>query len=105
MMSPVERGGEERRDPTSLATTRFDCVLVMTTSSRSSGKAGKGGKAAGGKGDKGKGARNWSSKRPVGGKGIFVTTLRGKESRCVGEFYDLLDEVRPEPRSLAPLTS
>ncbi|BGP26850.1 THUMP domain protein [Rhodotorula toruloides] len=65
----------------------------MTNSSRGAGKTGRGGKAAGGKGGKGKGGHNWSSKRPVGGKGIFVTTLRGKESRCVGEIYDLLDEV------------
>lgn len=35
----------------------------------------------------------YSSKRPVGGKGIFITTVRGKESRCAGEAYDLLDEV------------
>ncbi|KAJ8292497.1 THUMP domain-containing protein 1 [Rhodotorula toruloides] len=65
----------------------------MTNSSRGSGKASRGGKAAGGKGGKGKGGHNWSSKRPVGGKGIFVTTMRGKEARCVGEIYDLLDEV------------
>jgi tRNA acetyltransferase TAN1 len=58
------------------------------------GKVGKGG----GKGGKGKSKANYySSRRPVGGKGIFVTTVRGKESRCAGEMYDLLDEVSPTP--------
>ncbi|GAA5973146.1 hypothetical protein JCM11641_006292 [Rhodosporidiobolus odoratus] len=38
-------------------------------------------------------ARIYSSKRPVGGKGIFITCVRGKESKCVGEMYDLLEEV------------
>ncbi|KPV73897.1 uncharacterized protein RHOBADRAFT_54485 [Rhodotorula graminis WP1] len=56
------------------------------------------GKQGGGKG-KGSGkprggpGGGYTSKRQVGGKGIFVTTIRGKESRCVGEMYDLLDEV------------
>jgi tRNA acetyltransferase TAN1 len=35
----------------------------------------------------------YASKRPVGGKGVFVTCVRGKESRAVGEMYDLLEEV------------
>ena len=65
------------------------------------------GKQGGGKG-KGSGkprggpGGGYTSKRQVGGKGIFVTTIRGKESRCVGEMYDLLDEVRPL-LSLSPL--
>lgn len=70
------------------------------------GKAGGQGKGKGkGKGKGGKGGKGanshynkqpnhyYSSKRPVGGKGIFITTVRGKESRCAGEAYDLLDEV------------
>ncbi|GAA5995922.1 putative tRNA acetyltransferase [Rhodotorula paludigena] len=69
----------------------------MAANNKSSGKGprpGKGGAGAkGGKGKGGAGAHVYQSKRPVGGKGIFVTTVRGKESRCVGEMYDLLDEV------------
>ncbi|GAA5898167.1 putative tRNA acetyltransferase [Sporobolomyces salmoneus] len=38
-------------------------------------------------------AHTYTSKRPVGGKGVFVTCVRGKESRAVGEMYDLLEEV------------
>ncbi|GAA5828820.1 hypothetical protein JCM3766R1_003831 [Sporobolomyces carnicolor] len=38
-------------------------------------------------------AHMYASKRPVGGKGVFVTCVRGKESRAVGEMYDLLEEV------------
>lgn len=42
----------------------------------------------------GEGKNYYTAKgRAVGGKGIFVTCVRGKESRCVGEMYDLLDEV------------
>lgn len=41
----------------------------------------------------------YSSKRPVGGKGIFITTVRGKESRCAGEAYDLLDEASTRSES------
>ncbi|BGP50767.1 hypothetical protein JCM10450v2_006693 [Rhodotorula kratochvilovae] len=52
------------------------------------GKGKQGGKAKGA----GKPRGAYQSKRQVGGKGIFVTTIRGKESRCVGEIYDLLDE-------------
>ncbi|GAA6053588.1 hypothetical protein JCM3770_001540, partial [Rhodotorula araucariae] len=51
-------------------------------------KGKQGGKARG----QGKPRGAYQSKRPVGGKGIFCTTIRGKESRCVGEIYDLLDE-------------
>ncbi|GAA5965809.1 hypothetical protein JCM8115_003011 [Rhodotorula mucilaginosa] len=65
----------------------------MGPNKSSGAKGGKGGKG-GGKGGKGKSKANYySSRRPVGGKGIFVTTVRGKESRCAGEMYDLLDEV------------
>ena len=35
----------------------------------------------------------YKSKRPIGGYGIFVTCVRGKESRAVIEIMDLLDEV------------
>ncbi|GAA5873616.1 hypothetical protein JCM3774_004992 [Rhodotorula dairenensis] len=67
---------------------------------RSGKSSGRGGKSKGG----GRGGANsaqyhkqaghyYSSKRPVGGKGIYITTVRGKESRCAGEAYDLLDEV------------
>lgn len=104
MVPGRERWGEGC-DPAPRSTSRFDCVLAMTNSSRGSGKASRGGKAAGGKGGKGKGGHNWSSKRPVGGKGIFVTTMRGKEARCVGEIYDLLDEVRFHDRFLTLLAS
>ncbi|GAA5838698.1 hypothetical protein JCM5353_000858 [Sporobolomyces roseus] len=55
------------------------------------GKSG-GDKAGGGGGGQHK-AHIYASKRPVGGKGIFVTCVRGKESRAVGEMYDLLEEV------------
>ncbi|TNY18305.1 hypothetical protein DMC30DRAFT_355713 [Rhodotorula diobovata] len=58
------------------------------------------GKGKGKQGGKNKASGNhhkarggYQSKRPLGGKGIFITTIRGKESRCVGEMYDLLDEV------------
>lgn len=45
--------------------------------------------------DKGKGggAQRYKSKRTVGGRGIFVTCIRGKEQRSQAEFMDLLDEV------------
>ncbi|SCZ95262.1 BZ3500_MvSof-1268-A1-R1_Chr11-2g03391 [Microbotryum saponariae] len=36
---------------------------------------------------------HYTSKRQVGGPGIFITTIRGKEPRCVQEFYNVLDEV------------
>ncbi|GAA5913412.1 hypothetical protein JCM5296_000906 [Sporobolomyces johnsonii] len=62
----------------------------MSTQRKGPGKGGKrGGKAASGAHR----AAIYNSKRPVGGKGIFVTCVRGKESRCVGEIYDILDEV------------
>ncbi|GAA5928362.1 hypothetical protein JCM1841_003541 [Sporobolomyces salmonicolor] len=62
----------------------------MSTQRKGPGKGGKrGGKAASGAHR----AAIYNSKRPVGGKGIFVTCIRGKESRCVGEMYDILDEV------------
>ncbi|GAA5869037.1 hypothetical protein JCM1840_000449 [Sporobolomyces johnsonii] len=62
----------------------------MSTQRKGPGKGGKrGGKAASGAHR----AAIYNSKRPVGGKGIFVTCIRGKESRCVGEIYDILDEV------------
>lgn len=35
----------------------------------------------------------YKSKRPVGGNGIFITCIRGKESRALIEIMDLLDEV------------
>ncbi|GAA5929557.1 putative tRNA acetyltransferase [Sporobolomyces koalae] len=63
------------------------------------GKQGSGGKRGGKQGSGGAGtggahkAHIYASKRPVGGKGIFVTCVRGKESRAVGEMYDLLEEV------------
>lgn len=53
-------------------------------------------KAAGGGGGgkwKGTGKSYTSTKREVGGPGVYVTCVRGKEGRCVGELYDLLDEV------------
>ncbi|GAA5984912.1 hypothetical protein JCM10908_002447 [Rhodotorula pacifica] len=56
-------------------------------------KGAKGGGKGSGGGNHYKQANYYSSKRPVGGKGIFITTIRGKESRCAGEAYDLLDEV------------
>ncbi|SCV73440.1 BQ2448_7366 [Microbotryum intermedium] len=46
-----------------------------------------------GKGKKKYVSGGYTSKRQVGGPGIFITTIRGKESRCVQEFYNLLDEV------------
>ena len=75
----------------------------MGPNKSSGAKGGKGGKG-GGKGGKGKSKANYySSRRPVGGKGIFVTTVRGKESRCAGEMYDLLDEVsHPQRATLRP---
>ncbi|SGZ12622.1 BQ5605_C028g10517 [Microbotryum silenes-dioicae] len=39
------------------------------------------------------GGGHYTSKRQVGGPGIFITTIRGKEPRCVQEFYNVLDEV------------
>ncbi|GAA6039299.1 hypothetical protein JCM8097_003251 [Rhodosporidiobolus ruineniae] len=54
----------------------------------------KGGNKAGKDGKRGAANKHtYTSKRPVGGKGIFVTCVRGKEQRCVSEVYDLLDEV------------
>ncbi|GAA6007088.1 hypothetical protein JCM10207_001502 [Rhodosporidiobolus poonsookiae] len=50
------------------------------------------GQGKGNKKGRSKGA-TYASKRPVGGKGIFITTIRGKEARCVSEMYALLDEV------------
>ncbi|KAK4691510.1 tRNA acetyltransferase TAN1, partial [Phenoliferia sp. Uapishka_3] len=40
----------------------------------------------------GGGGKAYQSQRPVEGPGIFITCVRGKEGRCVGEMYDLLDE-------------
>lgn len=73
----------------------------MGRGNNKSGGQGKRGGKSGGSGEKGeKGgsggqhkAHIYASKRPVGGKGIFVTCVRGKESRAVGEMYDLLEEV------------
>ncbi|GAA5957058.1 hypothetical protein JCM3765_005393 [Sporobolomyces pararoseus] len=48
---------------------------------------------AGGGNEHKSGKHIYASKRPVGGKGVFVTCVRGKESRAVGEMYDLLEEV------------
>ncbi|KDE09869.1 hypothetical protein MVLG_00267 [Microbotryum lychnidis-dioicae p1A1 Lamole] len=39
------------------------------------------------------GGGHYTSKHQVGGPGIFITTIRGKEPRCVQEFYNVLDEV------------
>lgn len=66
------------------------------------GKSG-GDKAGGGGGGQHK-AHIYASKRPVGGKGIFVTCVRGKESRAVGEMYDLLEEVSLLSLTLLSLT-
>ncbi|BGP19124.1 hypothetical protein JCM10213_005635 [Rhodosporidiobolus nylandii] len=63
----------------------------MAGNGNSGGKGKKGGNK-GGKDGRSKGAI-YSSKRPVGGKGIFITCVRGKESRCVSEMYDLLEEI------------
>jgi hypothetical protein len=54
--------------------------------------------------DKGKGggAQRYKSKRTVGGRGIFVTCIRGKEQRSQAEFMDLLDEVSPTLLQLTP---
>ena len=49
--------------------------------------------ASGGRGKAGK-YGNYQSQRPVGGPGIFITCVRGKEAAAVNEIYDLLDEVR-----------
>ena len=50
--------------------------------------SGKGGKDPGNK------KKNYYvSKRPVGGRGIFVTCIRGKEKRSLDEFMDLMEEV------------
>lgn len=38
----------------------------------------------------------------AGAKGIYVTCVRGKESRCVGEMYDLLDEVSTQLACFQP---
>ncbi|GAA6017835.1 hypothetical protein JCM11491_004639 [Sporobolomyces phaffii] len=60
------------------------------------GKSGGNKKQRGGKQQSSGGAHKahmYASKRPVGGKGVFVTCVRGKESRAVGEMYDLLEEV------------
>jgi len=76
----------------------------MARGNNKSGGQGKRGGKTGGSGEKGeKGEKGgaggqhkahiYASKRPVGGKGIFVTCVRGKESRAVGEMYDLLEEV------------
>lgn len=35
--------------------------------------------------------QGYSSKRPVGGPGLFITCVRGKEQRCVAEVLDMLD--------------
>lgn len=60
-------------------------------------KGGKGGGGGGGgkDGKGGGGSYVYQSKRQVGGKGIFVTCVRGKEARCVSEMYDVLNEVSP----------
>ncbi|ORY84636.1 hypothetical protein BCR35DRAFT_351747 [Leucosporidium creatinivorum] len=50
-------------------------------------------KRAGNAKGKGGGGQRYKSKRTVGGRGIFVTCIRGKEQRSQAEFMDLLDEV------------
>lgn len=67
---------------------------MSTPSTRGGAKRG-GARGGGGKSSGGGGGRRYSSKRPVGGRGIFVTCIRGKESRAQAEVLDLLDEVRP----------
>lgn len=39
-------------------------------------------------------SQEYQSKRPIGGPGLFVSCVRGKESRCVGEVMDMLEMVR-----------
>lgn len=51
---------------------------------------GQGGKRGGGA----RSSKGYSSKREVGGRGIFVTCIRGKEGRCMDELLDVLDTVR-----------
>ncbi|KAL8276919.1 hypothetical protein RQP46_010647 [Phenoliferia psychrophenolica] len=53
---------------------------------------GRGGKRGGGGKQKFGGNGKYKPQRPVGGPGIFITCIRGKEGRCVMELYDLLDE-------------
>ncbi|KAM0746741.1 hypothetical protein T439DRAFT_329440 [Meredithblackwellia eburnea MCA 4105] len=58
----------------------------------SRGSKGKGKQSGNGAGKGGgKYSANYFSRRPIQGPGIFVTCIRGKEGRCVGEMYDLLD--------------
>lgn len=37
---------------------------------------------------------SYTSARPVGGPGLWVTCVRGKEGKCVADMYDLLEQVR-----------
>lgn len=79
----------------------------MGRGNNKSGGGKRGGKSGGDKAGGGGGqhkAHIYASKRPVGGKGIFVTCVRGKESRAVGEMYDLLEEVSLLSLTLLSLT-
>ncbi|KAI5474849.1 THUMP domain protein [Pseudohyphozyma bogoriensis] len=62
------------------------------SSSRGGKGGGRGGKVGKGKGGAPKYGKGYTSPRAVRGPGIFATCWRGKEGRCVGELYDLLDE-------------
>jgi tRNA acetyltransferase TAN1 len=41
------------------------------------------------------GTNGWSSKREVGGRGMYVTCVRGREKNCANDILDLLVEVSP----------
>lgn len=64
------------------SSTRITYMSAQATPKRAGKDKGKGG-----------GAQRYKSKRTVGGRGIFVTCIRGKEQRSQAEFMDLLDEV------------
>lgn len=95
---------EGRASPTPLAFALSPLLDMAMNAPKGKGKGKQGGKnKASGNHHKARGG--YQSKRPLGGKGIFITTIRGKESRCVGEMYDLLDEVRALSLSLHPACS
>lgn len=79
----------------------FGCI--SSHYSMSSGATANKGKPPG-KGKAGDKRNYYSSKRPVGGRGIFVTCIRGKESRALAEFMDLLEEASVSSARL-PLVS
>lgn len=53
----------------------------------------RGGAKRGGGGKSKYGGQNYTSKRQVGGRGVYVTCVRGKERGCAAEMCDLLQEV------------